>query len=94
MAGMMTESAKSAARTLLEKAGLLLKIPGLILIGMARLYQLLLSPWLGQHCRFHPTCSVYFIESVQKYGAIRGACRGIWRICRCNPWNAGGDDPS
>ena len=48
---------------------------------------------LGPRCRFEPSCSTYFIESVRKYGAIRGALRGIWRICRCNPWNPGGYDP-
>ena len=69
------------------------RIPALLLIGMVRLYQLLIGPLLGERCRFYPSCSVYFIESVRKYGAIRGACRGIWRICRCNPWNPGGYDP-
>ena len=70
-----------------------LHIPAWMLIGMARVYQVTLSPILGRHCRFHPSCSVYFIEAVRKYGAIRGTCRGIWRICRCNPWNPGGYDP-
>ena len=71
----------------------MLHIPAWILIGMVRVYQYTLSPILGRHCRFHPSCSAYFIEAVRKYGAIGGACRGIWRICRCNPWNPGGDDP-
>jgi uncharacterized protein len=69
------------------------RIPSQILIGMVRLYQMTLSRFMGQHCRFHPSCSAYFIEAVEKYGAVRGACRGIWRICRCNPWNPGGYDP-
>jgi len=69
------------------------RIPAWALIGMARVYQYTLSPMLGRHCRFQPSCSAYFIAAVQKYGAIRGACRGIWRICRCNPWNPGGNDP-
>lgn len=68
-------------------------IPGRLLIGMARLYQGLLSPLIGRHCRFEPSCSEYFIQSVRKYGAIRGACRGILRICRCHPWHPGGYDP-
>ncbi len=72
---------------------LLLSIPGLLLIGLVRLYQWTIGPMLGRRCRFEPSCSQYFIESVRKYGAIRGALRGIWRICRCNPWNPGGDDP-
>ncbi len=69
------------------------KVPAMILIGLARLYQCLISPALGRRCRFEPTCSEYFIESVRKHGAIRGALRGAWRICRCNPWNPGGFDP-
>ena len=73
--------------------GVMWSLPGRLLIGLVRLYQLSIGPMLGERCRFQPSCSVYFIESVRKYGAIRGACRGIWRICRCNPWNPGGYDP-
>ena len=65
----------------------------LILIGLVRCYQLTLSPLIGRQCRFEPTCSHYFIGAVRKYGPLRGSLKGIWRICRCNPWNAGGDDP-
>ena len=72
---------------------LLFGLPGRMLIVAARLYQLLISPLLGPRCRFHPTCSSYFIESVRKYGAIRGGWRGLRRICRCHPWNPGGYDP-
>ena len=71
----------------------ILRIPAWILIAVVRVYQVTLSPILGRHCRFRPSCSAYFIEAVQKHGAIRGAGRGIWRICRCNPWNPGGYDP-
>jgi uncharacterized protein len=71
----------------------LAKVPALLLIGLVRVYQWAISPMLGQRCRFEPSCSAYFIEAVRKYGAIRGACRGIWRICRCHPWNPGGYDP-
>jgi uncharacterized protein len=71
----------------------ILRIPAWVMIGMVRIYQYTLSPMLGRHCRFQPSCSAYFIEAVQKYGAIGGAWRGIWRICRCNPWNPGGFDP-
>jgi uncharacterized protein len=73
--------------------GLVLSLPARLLIGLVRLYQYLISPMLGERCRFEPSCSVYFIESVRKCGAIRGTCRGIWRICRCNPWTPGGYDP-
>ncbi len=58
-----------------------------------RLYQACLRPLLPSVCRFHPSCSDYFIEAVQKYGPARGACKGIWRICRCHPWGASGYDP-
>jgi putative membrane protein insertion efficiency factor len=72
---------------------LLVHLPAWALIGMVRLYQWTLSPVLGGRCRFEPSCSNYFIESVRKYGAIRGSWRGILRICRCHPWHPGGYDP-
>ena len=68
-------------------------IPGRLLIVAARVYQFTVSPLLGPHCRFQPSCSVYFIESVHKYGVIRGVLRSLWRICRCHPWCQGGYDP-
>ena len=71
----------------------LVRLPAGALIVAARAYQWLLSPMLGSRCRFQPSCSTYFIESVRKYGAVRGSLRGILRICRCHPWNAGGYDP-
>jgi putative membrane protein insertion efficiency factor len=64
-----------------------------VLILLVRCYQYTLSPLVGRSCRFHPTCSNYFIGAVQKYGPIRGACKGVWRICRCGPWCRGGEDP-
>jgi putative membrane protein insertion efficiency factor len=63
------------------------------LILPVRFYQAVLSPLLPQACRFHPSCSNYFILAVNKHGPLRGACKGIWRVCRCNPFNAGGYDP-
>ncbi|MBN2216879.1 MAG: membrane protein insertion efficiency factor YidD [Pirellulales bacterium] len=71
----------------------LASLPGRFLIGVVRFYQTLISPMLGQHCRFQPTCSEYFILAVRKYGVFRGALRGVWRICRCHPWSRGGYDP-
>jgi putative membrane protein insertion efficiency factor len=68
-------------------------LPGWLLVAVVRCYQFLLSPLLGRHCRFTPTCSQYFILAVKKYGAIKGATLGIWRICRCHPFNPGGYDP-
>lgn len=80
----------SRARTVLAW---LVSFPASLLIFTVRLYQIFLSPIFGRQCRFYPTCSAYFIESVRRYGAIRGSLRGVWRICRCNPWNPGGYDP-
>jgi len=62
-------------------------------ISLVRLYQRLLSPWLPRTCRFMPSCSEYFIEAVQKRGAIVGTLKGCWRILRCNPFCPGGYDP-
>ncbi|WP_231870653.1 membrane protein insertion efficiency factor YidD [Planctomyces sp. SH-PL14] len=70
-----------------------MRIPSWILIGLVRIYQWTLSPIMGRDCRFQPTCSHYFIGAVNKYGAVRGAVKGIWRICRCNPWGGSGYDP-
>jgi uncharacterized protein len=71
----------------------LVQLPAQILILAVRGYQVVLSPMLGRHCRFTPTCSQYFILAVRKYGAVRGATRGLLRICRCNPFHPGGYDP-
>ena len=71
----------------------LVQLPAKILIAIVRVYQWTLSPLIGRQCRFQPTCSNYFIGAVEKYGAIRGSLKGIWRICRCNPFCQGGDDP-
>ncbi len=67
--------------------------PRWMLVALVRCYQWLISPWLGPRCRYQPTCSEYFIGAVRKYGAIRGAWRGLLRICRCHPWRPGGYDP-
>ena len=64
-----------------------------ILIIMVRAYQLAISPYIGAHCRYIPTCSAYFIEAVEKYGALKGSWLGIRRILRCHPGHPGGYDP-
>jgi hypothetical protein len=69
------------------------RLPARMLILLVRLYQYTLSPWLGRQCRFQPTCSQYFIESVHKFGALKGGLRGLWRIMRCHPFHPGGYDP-
>lgn len=65
-------------------------LAGKTAIALVRVYQRTLSPLLGVRCRFHPSCSQYFILAVEKYGLIRGMALGIWRICRCNPLSRGG----
>ena len=70
-----------------------LYLPALTTIGLVRIYQYTLSPLLGRQCRFHPTCSNYMIAAVEKYGAFRGAWRGLRRMARCHPWHPGGLDP-
>jgi putative membrane protein insertion efficiency factor len=63
-----------------------------LLVGLLRAYQLLLSPMLGQNCRFYPTCSNYAIEAVRVHGAGRGSLLAARRVCKCHPWNEGGVD--
>jgi uncharacterized protein len=55
-------------------------------------YQLLISPFLGNNCRFYPSCSQYAKEAVLKHGVLRGVVLAVRRIVRCNPWNPGGVD--
>lgn len=63
-----------------------------LLVWFLRGYQLLLSPVLGQKCRFYPTCSNYAIEALRVHGAARGSLLAARRVCRCHPWNPGGVD--
>lgn len=66
---------------------------GKVMILLVRAYRLFLSPWIGQQCRFHPTCSTYAIEAIQRHGAVRGAWLAARRLSRCHPWHEGGIDP-
>lgn len=63
------------------------------MIACIRVYQRFLSPLLGQHCRFHPSCSRYTVEALQVHGALKGTVLGVWRILRCQPFCEGGLDP-
>ncbi|ARA71025.1 membrane protein insertion efficiency factor YidD [Pasteurella multocida] len=64
-----------------------------ILIGLIRVYQVVISPLIGPRCRFTPTCSCYGIEAVKTHGAIKGSWLTLKRILKCHPLNAGGYDP-
>lgn len=70
-----------------------LKLTGMPIILIIRIYQIFISPLTPATCRFYPTCSTYFIQALEKYGLIKGTYLGIKRILRCHPWNPGGYDP-
>ena len=57
-----------------------------------RAYRLFLSPWVGNGCRFQPTCSVYALEALEKHGGLKGGYLAAHRICRCHPWGGSGID--
>ena len=64
-----------------------------LLTRLIRLYQLTLSPLVGRHCRFEPSCSEYMRLSVIEFGALKGVALGIKRLARCHPWGDFGYDP-
>ena len=64
-----------------------------LLIVLVRGYRYLISPLLGAHCRFYPSCSQYALTALEKHGAIKGARLAGARLLRCHPWHAGGHDP-
>jgi putative membrane protein insertion efficiency factor len=76
-----------------DLAALLQRIPQRVLIGLVQAYRLLLSPWLGNACRFEPTCSRYALQALERHGAWRGTALAGWRVLRCHPWCEGGCDP-
>jgi uncharacterized protein len=64
-----------------------------VLIACIRLYQRFLSPLLGNHCRFEPSCSQYAVEALEMHGVIKGGMYASWRLLRCQPLCKGGYDP-
>jgi putative membrane protein insertion efficiency factor len=62
-------------------------------LALLRFYKRAISPLLPPSCRFHPTCSEYAYEAVEKYGIIKGGRLAVWRVLRCNPFGKGGWDP-
>ena len=64
-----------------------------VLLMLLRLYQLAISPYLGQNCRFYPSCSHYARQAIDRHGAAAGMLLAAQRLCKCHPWHAGGVDP-
>ena len=64
-----------------------------VLIMLLRAYRYFVSPLLGNHCRFHPSCSHYALDAVRLHGALHGSALAARRLARCHPWCAGGYDP-
>jgi putative membrane protein insertion efficiency factor len=66
---------------------------GRVLALLIRGYRYSVSPFLGASCRFHPSCSAYALEAIERHGAQRGVWIAVRRLIRCHPWNPGGYDP-
>lgn len=64
-----------------------------VFLFLIRLYQLGISPYIGPHCRFTPTCSRYAYEAIVKYGACKGGYLAVRRLLKCHPFHEGGYDP-
>lgn len=75
----------------------LIALPGKLiqqlLLALIRVYRYALSPFLGQRCRFYPSCSAYAAEALTRYGPLRGSWLAIKRVLRCHPFHPGGHDP-
>ncbi len=64
-----------------------------VLLGLIAVYRRLISPLLGPHCRFAPSCAEYAAEAIRTHGALRGVAFAGWRVLRCNPFGRPGRDP-
>ena len=63
-----------------------------VAVALVRAYQLLLGPFLGGSCKYHPSCSQYALDALRRYGFLRGCVLAGWRLLRCHPWSDGGVD--
>ncbi|UDG79696.1 membrane protein insertion efficiency factor YidD [Candidatus Steffania adelgidicola] len=70
-----------------------LSLVSMLLIRLIRGYQLVISPLLGPHCRFRPTCALYGIEAMRRFGIFKGTVLTLKRVLKCHLLNPGGDDP-
>jgi putative membrane protein insertion efficiency factor len=70
-----------------------MNIAQLMILQLIRVYRLLLSPWLGNNCRFHPSCSHYAEQAIREHGALMGSWLTFKRLGKCHPWHEGGLDP-
>ena len=68
-------------------------LPQRVLVAAVRGYRLMLSPWLGNACRFEPTCSAYSLQALERHGAAAGTYMTLHRVARCHPFCRGGYDP-
>ena len=68
-------------------------MPRRLLMALVRAYRVALKPWLGNACRFEPTCSAYALQALDRHGALAGSVLATGRLLRCHPWCAGGHDP-
>jgi len=75
---------------MIKALGTLLAWP---LLALVWLYRIATSPWLGNNCRFEPSCSAYALEALREHGAFRGTWLAARRIGRCHPWGGSGYDP-
>lgn len=64
-----------------------------LLTVVIKAYQYAISPLLGAHCRFHPSCSTYALEALERHGVLSGGWLVVRRLARCHPWSPGGYDP-
>lgn len=63
------------------------------LLALIHGYRYLISPWLGNRCRFFPSCSEYAEQAIVELGVVKGLTASFWRLLRCHPWHPGGYDP-
>jgi uncharacterized protein len=64
-----------------------------VVLGLLNGYRAVISPLVGERCRFHPSCSAYAMEAVRTHGVAKGVVLGAWRLLRCHPFSGGGPDP-